>query len=213
MGVELAAVMSFLGLTSAFAVVAAVLGAWMAWRILEKAGYPGWLGLAATLVALTGVGWIVSMVMLWVFAFMRWPRDQASGGVVVAGRLPSPGIASSPRALGAPPRALVDRRGWRLAGTLPNGTPIALGLGDGTAIWLVTGAAAAKPGELSVPDPSVGQPHARLLGAAGRLGLEALGTGETRIDGARLLPEHGARDISAARVLRFGNVDLALSRA
>ncbi|HYR66900.1 MAG TPA: FHA domain-containing protein, partial [Reyranella sp.] len=73
---------------------------------------------------------------------------------------------------------------------------------------------AARPSELSVPDPSVGQPHARLLTAAGRLGLEDLGTpGGTFIDGARLLPEHGPRDISAARTIRLGSVELALSRA
>jgi hypothetical protein len=90
---------------------------------------------------------------------------------------------------------------------------VALGIADSTANWLVTGAATAKAGELSVPDPSVGQPHARLLCAGGRLGLEDLGSGETLIDGARLLPEHGARDISQARVIRFGNVDLTLSRA
>ena len=47
----------------------------------------------------------------------------------------------------------------------------------------------------------------------GRLGLEDLGsTGGTYIDGARLLPEHGPRDISAARSIRLGSVELALSR-
>ena len=37
--------------------------------------------------------------------------------------------------------------------------------------------------------------------------------GGTRIDGARLLPEHGPRDISAARAIHVGTVELALSRA
>ncbi len=65
-----------------------------------------------------------------------------------------------------------------------------------------------------MPDPTVGQPHARLFVSGGRLGLEDLGTpGGTRIDGARLLPEHGPRDISAARVIHVGTVELALSRA
>jgi hypothetical protein len=118
-----------------------------------------------------------------------------------------------PRSIAAPPRALADRRGWRLSGLLPSGTGIALAIAESTASWVVTGAATPKPGELSVPDPSVGQPHARLLSAGGRLGLEALGNGETLIDGARLLPEHGARDISAARIIRFGSVSLSLSRA
>jgi hypothetical protein len=49
--------------------------------------------------------------------------------------------------------------------------------------------------------------------AASRLGLEDLGSaGGTFIDGARLLPEHGARDITAARAIRLGNVELALVR-
>mgnify|MGYP003348680781 FL=1 len=79
--------------------------------------------------------------------------------------------------------------------------------------WMVTGAPAAKPGELSLPDASIGKPHARLLVAGERLGLEDLGTpGGTLIDGARLLPEHGPRDISSARVLRVGTVELTLSK-
>jgi pSer/pThr/pTyr-binding forkhead associated (FHA) protein len=46
-----------------------------------------------------------------------------------------------------------------------------------------------------------------------RLGLEDLGSaGGTFIDGARLLPEHGPRDISETRMIRFGTVELALSR-
>jgi len=211
MGVEIAALMSFFGLTSAFAIIAAVLGAWMAWRILEKAGFPGWMGLAATLLTLTGIASIVPLVLLWVFAFMRWPRDalarlEASGAAPYG---PRPGAP----ALGAPPRALADRRGWWLSGRLPSGGNVSLNIAAAAASWVVTGAQAAKAGELAVPDPSVGQPHARLLSAGGRLGLEDLGSGETYIDGARLLPEHGPRDISAARTIRLGNVDLALSRA
>jgi hypothetical protein len=213
MGAEIVALMGLLGLTSTFAIIAAILGTWMTWRILDKAGLPGWLALAAAVLALTGVGFIVTAVLLWVFAFMRWPRDQATGGVVVAGTSPAAIQGPVPRSIAAPPRALADRRGWRLSGMLPSGTGIALAIAESTASWVVTGAATTKPGELSVPDPSVGQPHARLLSAGGRLGLEALGNGETLIDGARLLPEHGARDISAARIIRFGGVSLSLSRA
>jgi peptidoglycan/LPS O-acetylase OafA/YrhL len=33
---EIAALMGFFGLTSAFALVATILAAWMAWRIVEK---------------------------------------------------------------------------------------------------------------------------------------------------------------------------------
>ncbi len=79
MGVEIAALMGFFGLTSAFALVATILAAWMAWRIVEKTGLPGWAGLGAILLTLTGVGSIVPLVLLWVFAFMRWPRDEAAG--------------------------------------------------------------------------------------------------------------------------------------
>jgi hypothetical protein len=213
MGVEIAALMSFFGLTSAFAIIAAVLAAWMAWRIVAKAGFPGWIGLAATLLTLTGIASIVPLVLLWVFAFMRWPRDQPGRLLTTAtassAMLPS---GSGTPALAAPARALADRRAWRLSGQLPSGSTVVLTVAEASANYLVTGAQAAKTGELAVPDPSVGQPHARLLSAGGRLGLEDLGSGETYIDGARLLPEHGPRDISAARTIRLGNVQLALSR-
>jgi pSer/pThr/pTyr-binding forkhead associated (FHA) protein len=104
---------------------------------------------------------------------------------------------------------LADRRAWRLTGG-----GLALTVDGSATAYVLTGAPAAQPTELSVPDPSIGRPHARLLIAAGRLGLEDLGTaGGTFIDGARLLPEHGPRDISAARSIRLGTVELALSRA
>ena len=51
----------------------------MAWRIVEKTGLPGWAGLGAVLLTLTGVGMIVPVILLWVFAFMRWPRDEMAG--------------------------------------------------------------------------------------------------------------------------------------
>ena len=213
MGAEIAALMSFFGLTSAFAVIAAILGAWMAWRILEKAGFPGWAGLAAVLLTLTGIASVVPLVLLWVFAFMRWPRDQANDLTLAAGSPAAPVGPASRAMIAAPPRALADRRSWRLTGTLPGGGQVVLAIADGPGTWLVTGAAVAKAGELAVPDSSVGQPHARLLSAGGRLGLEDLGSGETLIDGARILPQHGARDISQARLIRFGNVELTLSRA
>ena len=211
MGVEIAALMGFFGLTSAFALVATILAAWMAWRIVEKTGLPGWAGLGAILLTLTGVGSIVPLVLLWVFAFMRWPRDEPAAAALGYGAAPAGGPArpAPTRALAPPAAALADRRGWKLAG---GGVALAI---DGSATaYVLTGAPAAQPTELSVPDPSVGQPHARLLIASGRLGLEDLGTaGGTFIDGARLLPEHGPRDISAARSIRLGTVELALSRA
>ena len=217
MGAEIAALMGLFGLSSAFALVGIVLAAWMAWRIVEKAGLPGWAGLGAILLTLTGIGSIVPLVLLWVFAFMRWPRDEAAAGTAAgfapAGR-PAGGLHSSaPAALAPPARTLADRRGWQLAGTLAGGGVVALAIDGTSGSYVLTGAPAAQPADLSVPDPSVGKPHARLLMAGTRLGLEDLGSpGGTFIDGARLLPEHGPRDISGARAIRLGSVDLTLSR-
>ena len=107
MGVEIAALMGFFGLTSAFALVATMLAAWMAWRIVEKAGLPGWAGLGAILLTLTGIGSIVPLVLLWVFAFMRWPRDEAPAVARLwrgAGRWTCPARAA--RALAAAVRSL-----------------------------------------------------------------------------------------------------------
>jgi FHA domain len=214
MGTEIAALFGLAGLTSAFAVVAFALFAWMAWRIVAKAGLPGWTGLAAVLLTLTAVGTIVPLILLWVFAFMRWPRDEApvaalAGPVAASGGRPVPATP----ALAAPPKAVADRRGWRLAGKLANGTGLQLGFDDSASTWLLTGAPAAQPTELCVPDASVSQPHARLMVAGTRIGLADLGSANgTFIDGARLLPEHGARDITAIRTIRLGTVELALSR-
>jgi hypothetical protein len=207
MGAEIAALSGLFGLTSLLALIATVLAGFMAWRIVEKAGFPGWAGLGAILVSLTGIGSVVPLVLLWVFAFMRWPRDDAPATVPGAAPRSPP---HSPSALPPPPKALAPPpRRWQLAG---NGFVLTV---DGTSpAWIVTGAPSANAYELSIGDPSVGQPHARLLVSGDRLGLEDLGSpGGTLIDGARLVPEHGPRDISAVRTLRFGTVELALSRA
>lgn len=218
MGTEVAALFGLAGLTSAFAVVAFALTAWMAWRIVAKAGLPGWTGLGAVLLTLTAVGTIVPLVLLWVFAFMRWPRDEAPVAALAG---PSSGPAAIPSdrpvpatpALAAPAKALADKRGWRLAGKLTDGTGLQLGFDDSASTWLLTGAPSTQPTELSVPDASVGQPHARLMVAGTRIGLADLGSAHgTFIDGARLLPEHGARDITAIRTIRLGTVELALLR-
>jgi hypothetical protein len=209
MGFDLAALLGAFGLGSAFALVGCALAAWMCWRIADKAGLPGWTGAGAILLTLTGIGSLVSLILLWVFAFMRWPRD----GVVVAG---AAGSAGGPAAVGAPAGALpppspalADRRGWVL-----KGTGVTLGFDDSRPSYLLTAESSGVPGELVVPDASVGRPHARLLTAAGRVGLEDLGTpGGTLIDGARLLPAHGPRDITGVRAVKLGNVVLALTRA
>lgn len=222
MGFDLAALMGLFGMTSAFALVGTVLAAWMAWRIVEKSGLPGWAGLGAILLTLTGIGLIVPLILLWVFAFMRWPRDEPSTATAATtGFAPPPGDRPAspapgsppPAALAPPPMALADARGWRLAGMLASGGSVSIAVDGAPMTYNLTGAPAVAPSDLSVPDPSVGQPHARLLTAGRRLGLEDLGNGETYIDGARLLPEHGPRDISAARSIRLGSVDLALTRA
>ena len=217
MGGEIAALMGLFGLSSAFALVGAVLAGWMAWRIVEKAGLPGWTGLGAILLTLTGVGSIVPLVLLWVFAFMRWPRDEpATGGApgyATPGATSPGGPPPPPSALPPPAKALPDKRGWQLAGPVVGGAVVTLVVDGASGSYSITGAPAAQPTDLSLPDPSVGTPHARLLTASGRLGLEDLGSpGGTFIDGARLLPEHGPRDISAARAIRIGSVELALSR-
>jgi hypothetical protein len=220
MGAEIAALTGLFGLSGGFALVGTVLAGWMAWRIVDKAGYPGWAGLGAILLTLTGIGSIVPLVLLWVFAFMRWPRDEPQSAGPRAGprgdphASPGPTGPAAPVALPAPAAALADRRAWRLSGNLPAGGAVALSVDGLASAYVLTGAPSAQATELSVPDPSIGQPHARLLIATGRLGLEDLGTaGGTFIDGARLLPEHGPRDISAARSVRLGAVELALSRA
>jgi len=207
----IASLLGLFGLTSAFALVALVLSAWMAWRIVAKAGLPGWLGLIAVLLTLTAVGAIVPLIALWIFAFMGWPRDSAQLALPGAPAAPTP--ATPPAALPPPIAALPDRRGWRLSGAVAGGS-VSLAFDGSAPAYLLTGAPSSSPTELSVPDPSVASPHARLLIAGTRLGLEDLGSaGGTFIDGARLLPEHGPRDISAVRKIRLGEVELALSKA
>jgi FHA domain len=203
---ELTALAGLFGLSGAFALVGAVLAGWMAWRIVEKAGLPGWAGLGAIALTLTGIGTIVPLVLLWVFAFMRWPRDEQATPAIASGS--AGGSAGAPRPLAPPSKALPDRRGWRL-----EGGGVSLSFDESAPSYRLTGGPAAEPTDLVVPDPSVGQPHARLLTAANRLGLEDLGSpGGTYIDGARLLPEHGPRDISGIRSIRLGSVELVLSR-
>lgn len=216
MGAEIAALMGFFGITGAFALIGTVLAAWMAWRIVEKAGLPGWAGAGSILLSLTAVGAIIPLVLLWVFAYMRWPRDEpASASLGYAPPPPrGPSPPTGPAALAPPLAALPDGRGWKLTGVLTGGGTVSLAVYGGPATYALTSAPAATMTDLSVPDPSVGQPHARLMTAGQRLGLEDLGSpGGTFIDGARLLPEHGPRDISAARTLRLGSVELALTRA
>src|SRR4029077_20438576 len=100
MGMDIAALTGFFGLTSAFALVATILAAWMAWRIVEKTGLPGWAGLGGVRVLLGGGGRgatlltrpvggsIVPLLLLWVFAFMRWPRDEPGRATLGYGAAP-----------------------------------------------------------------------------------------------------------------------------
>jgi hypothetical protein len=200
-----------------FATVVLGLTIWMTWRILEKMGFPGWLS-TAHLLSLTGVGVLATILMFWLMAFIRWPRDEQAvvpAGGSGAGQPPPaptpPGVLPPPAAALPPPVQVASTR-WALEGTLGDGRPGRLLLDDSRASYVVS--RAADSGDLMVPDPSVGAPHARLLTAPGRLGLEDLGSdGGTWIDGVRLLPAHGARDITGSARIRFGAVELALSRA
>ena len=88
-----------------FATVVLVLTIWMTWRILEKMGFPGWLSIAH-LLSLTGVGVLATIVMFWLMAFIRWPRDEeavAPAGVPGANQPPP---NPTPGALPPPPSAL-----------------------------------------------------------------------------------------------------------
>jgi hypothetical protein len=200
-----------------FATVVMALTIWMTWRILEKMGFPGWLSIAH-LLSLTGVGLLATIVMFWLMAFIRWPRDEqalAPAGMPGASPPPAspiPGALPSPPSALPPPVMATPTTRWALDGTLGDGRPGRLLLDDSRTSYLVS--RAAESGDLVVPDPSIGTPHARLLTAAGRLGLEDLGSeGGTWIDGVRLLPAHGARDITGSSRIRFGVVELVLSRA
>lgn len=206
MGAEIAALGGLFGITSALALVGTLFAAWMAWRIVEKAGLPGWVGLGAVLITLTGIGSIVPLILLWVFAFMRWPRDAGTPMVTYTAAAPNAQLAPPRPALPAAAPSLL--RGWTLSGA-----GHMLSFNATSSAWTVTSGPVERPGDLSLPDTSVGRPHARLLVAGERVGLEDLGTpGGTLIDGARLLPEHGPRDITAARIIRFGGLDLTLGR-
>ncbi|MBV8082746.1 MAG: hypothetical protein JO347_06295 [Candidatus Eremiobacteraeota bacterium] len=52
-----------------FALIIAVLGLWMNWRITAKAGFPGWysLGLLAP---------FVGLILVVLFAFAEWPIER-----------------------------------------------------------------------------------------------------------------------------------------
>ena len=203
----------FLGLTT-----------WMSWRIMEKAGFPGYFGLFNIAGIIPVVGSIIWIILLWVFAFIQWPRDGATAPRVAyqppGGLLPPQGLPplppgpAAPQALPPPPQRLPPPAAtvWVLSGAMPNGTPLRFAFDESRP--LLTIGAPKAPADLTVIDDSVGAPHARLHGLSGRLGLEDLGTpGGTWIDGAPLLPVNGIREITNSRELRFGAVTLSLARA
>lgn len=203
----------FLGLTT-----------WMAWKIMVKAGFPGYMGIFNVTGIIPGVGWLIWTILLWVFAFIEWPRDAAAaprvahqppGAPPPQGLPPLPPGPAAPQALPPPPQQLPPPAAaptWIFSGTLPGGAPLRLAIDESRPI-LVLGAPAA-PADLTIADVSIGAPHARLHVLPGRLGLEDLGTpGGTWIDGAQLLPADGIREVTNSRELRFGSVTLSLSRA
>ncbi len=91
---------------------------WMTWRIVEKAGFPGYVGLLTLTILIPGIGWLIWIVLHWVLAFMAWPRDgvpAAATGYLPAGSrgpaqpLPSGGFGmpapSGPALTGPAPSA------------------------------------------------------------------------------------------------------------
>src|SRR6185369_3301827 len=97
-----------------------------------------------------------------VFAYMRWPRDEPGRAVLARyGATPSAatGGALAPPAArrglagpqAAPHAALADQRGWRLTGSLPAGGSVAFAITGSAPNYLLTGAAAAQPTDLSLP--------------------------------------------------------------
>ena len=109
----------FLGLTT-----------WMSWKIMVKAGFPGYLGLFNIAGIIPGIGWLIWIVLLWVFAFIDWPRDAATAPRVAyqppGGPLPPQGMPPLPPGPAAaqvlpPPAAIppvspnprvIRRNGW-----------------------------------------------------------------------------------------------------
>jgi hypothetical protein len=127
------------------------------------------------------------------------------GGRPMPSAAPQPAPTPSPAAPSAAP-------GWTLSTPGPGGTPFVLSLAEGKAMYVVSGQGGG--GDLIVPEASIGNPHARLHLASGRLGLEDLGSpGGTAIDGAQLLPTHGIREITQSKKIRFGALEFALARA
>ncbi|HEX2888720.1 FHA domain-containing protein [Vineibacter terrae] len=147
----------------------------------------------------------------------------SSGGdaeaTVIAGRsmpaAPPPPPPAAPPSVAPPPPSPAPgagASGWTLSTPGPGGTPFVLTLAEGKAIYLVSGQGGG--GDLIVPEASIGNPHARLHLATGRLGLEDLGSpGGTAIDGAQLLPSHGIREVTQSKKIRFGALEFSLSRS
>ena len=79
---------------------------WMAWKIMVKAGFPGYMGLFNITGIIPGIGWIIWIILLWVFAFIQWPRDAATAprvGYQPPGPLPPQGLPPLPPGPAAPP--------------------------------------------------------------------------------------------------------------
>ncbi|TWT02618.1 FHA domain-containing protein [Reyranella sp. CPCC 100927] len=135
-------------------------------------------------------------------------RSMPQAGAPVAPP-PAPSAAPPPA---APPAPASSGPGWTLSTPGPGGTPFVLTMAEGKNIYLVSGQGGG--GDLIVPEASIGNPHARLHLAPGRLGLEDLGsTGGTAIDGAQLLPSHGIREVTQSKKIRFGALEFSLARA
>ncbi len=107
---------------------------------------------------------------------MRWPRDEGApaGSFGYAG--PRGGAPTTGRSSCRPVDGPARCPRLALSGTLGNGGTVSLAVAGTSGTYALTGAPGAAPTDLTVPDPSVGRPHARLMLSGQRLGLEDLGS-------------------------------------
>jgi len=200
MGLEIAALFPRFRLTGFFRHRGRRVRRGMAWRIVEKAGFPGWAGLGAVLLTLTGIGTIVPLILLWSSPICGGRAMKRTLDRALRRRVCDPGLSIQIFTHPSPRSHRRDGAG-RSAGLAAHRyagqrQPVTIALDNAIPIYLISSAAAAKATELSIPDPSIGQPHARLLTAGPRLGLEDLAAGRHLHRWCTVAAEHGPRDIT-----------------
>ncbi len=85
--------MGFFGLTGRLRADRARAGGMDGLAHRRESGPAGWAGLGAILLTLTGIGTIVPVILLWVFAFMRWPRDELASAAAPSATRAQVGLA------------------------------------------------------------------------------------------------------------------------